>query len=44
VVEREDGSSVWRCASCAATEAFIANLAAASAVPQAQDWFRAQEH
>jgi hypothetical protein len=44
VVEREDGISVWRCASCAATEAFIAKVAASSAVPQAQDWFGSLEH
>ena len=43
MVEREDGTSVWRCAACAATEAFIANLAATSAVPQTQDWFHSHE-
>jgi transcription elongation factor Elf1 len=44
VVERADGTRVWRCASCAATEAFIAKVAASSAVPDAQDWFRSLEH
>jgi hypothetical protein len=43
VVEREDGTTTWRCASCAATEAFMAKAAAASAAPQAQDWFRSLE-
>jgi hypothetical protein len=43
VVEREDGTRVWRCASCAATEAFIAKVAATSVVPHAPDWFRSPE-
>jgi ribosomal protein L37AE/L43A len=43
VVEREDGTTAWRCASCAATEAFMAKVAATSAAPQAQDWFRSLE-
>jgi hypothetical protein len=40
VVEREDGTQEWRCAACAATEAFLARAAETSAVPHGQDLFR----
>jgi ribosomal protein L37AE/L43A len=36
VVEREDGVRVWRCSSCAKTEAFITKVAATPVVPHGQ--------
>jgi transcription elongation factor Elf1 len=40
VVEREDGTHVWRCAACTATEAFIARTTETSAVPDRLDVLR----
>jgi len=40
VVENEDGTQVWRCAACTATEAFIARAAEASAAPTRLDVLR----
>ncbi|MDX6627964.1 MAG: hypothetical protein QOH00_210 [Gaiellales bacterium] len=45
MVEREDGTRVWRCSSCEKTEAFIARSAATTPVaPQMQDWLRSLRH
>jgi hypothetical protein len=40
MVEGDDGTRVWRCSSCAATEAFMATLAATQAAQPAPDWLR----